>query len=252
MAPEEPTHAPTMDPDIWGGALWDVLFTIAFKCRPERRADAQTLLADLESVLPCATCRQHYVTTLRRKPLGVADEKDIGLWLYAVRSRVNRRLGRPSPSFDVIRRRFAAFTCPVADTTAAELCVLLVAGSASQSTAWRTVRLMMSLLGEVAPHLHTPRACAIQRSDAPMVSVKAVCDHVYETLALPPLTDDSFMELIGRAIETNVVAVLHARAEQAASRPRTHAQRQQDIPGGQRAAPAGHRKSRAWMRQLQQ
>jgi hypothetical protein len=88
-----------MKPDIWGPALWDVLFDVAHYYRgtldPNTREKLQIFFEYLQYILPCAECRNHsriFYDMHHSLPL---CKEDYGMYmLYPLRNAINRRLGK--------------------------------------------------------------------------------------------------------------------------------------------------------------
>jgi hypothetical protein len=94
-------------PAVWGPLAWALLHAIGARTghtsSPKLRADEQRealwLLAHLETIIPCAECRQHI--QIYRKRTGLpSTSSDIAQWLWTFHETVNIRLGKsPGPPF---------------------------------------------------------------------------------------------------------------------------------------------------------
>ena len=50
-----------MDPELWGPPIWSLLFSISFRAKAEDISDISEILKLLEKLVPCPSCRAHYV-----------------------------------------------------------------------------------------------------------------------------------------------------------------------------------------------
>ena len=74
---------PELHPYVWGPALWNVLFTIAFHADPTVSDDVAALLSELRFTLPCRECRSSYTRlyALVRPPPSVLLPEQLPEWL---------------------------------------------------------------------------------------------------------------------------------------------------------------------------
>jgi hypothetical protein len=92
-------------PREWGNPLWKILHSLTESLGNQRNTMLATdeahemvfLLRDLEKVMPCQLCRQHYNTWRREHPLeklsvlrGQALREAVRKWLYELHETVNR------------------------------------------------------------------------------------------------------------------------------------------------------------------
>lgn len=112
--------------DNWGPALWRFLHasSFAYPDEPESHRKAQMLefLKSVGKVLPCKTCRNHYVEYLQENLTEevVESKKSLSSWLVELHNSVNRRTGKKEWSYDEINRMYETKTggsCPVAKKT---------------------------------------------------------------------------------------------------------------------------------------
>lgn len=100
-----------MNAQIWGGKMWDVLFTGAFRLNPKSTVAA---LEDLVHVLPCVHCRRSYAHYVARNPPIACSqsEEDITRWLWSVHDLVNIKLDKKASCipFSIVQTRHAVFT----------------------------------------------------------------------------------------------------------------------------------------------
>ena len=79
-------------------------------------------LKSVGSVLPCKTCRNHYIEYLQENLTEkvVENKKNLSSWLVELHNSVNRRTGKKEWSFDEISRMYETKTgksCPAAKKT---------------------------------------------------------------------------------------------------------------------------------------
>jgi hypothetical protein len=92
-------------PREWGNPLWKILHSITESLGNQRNAmlasdeahEMTFLLRDLEKVMPCQLCRQHYHAWRKDHPLeqlsilrGPALREAVRKWLYTLHETVNR------------------------------------------------------------------------------------------------------------------------------------------------------------------
>lgn len=95
-------------PGIWGPKLWDVLHSIGArggrsveKLQGDELRELKWLLEHLETIVPCAECRDHIVNYRKQNGIiGIASE--IGVWVWKFHNAVNERLGKPVRSIESI------------------------------------------------------------------------------------------------------------------------------------------------------
>ena len=96
----------------WGPALWHYWHTISLNFTTEKEEEYRRFEDSLQGTLPCASCRDNIADTLRS-----AREQDTPykgrahymLFVYDVHDRINRMLGKSSPSFMVVVRKYESY-----------------------------------------------------------------------------------------------------------------------------------------------
>ena len=62
-----------MDPNIWGPKLWFVMHTISLNYpinpKMEDKQGALVFFQNLQNVIPCELCREHYAEYLKKHPI---------------------------------------------------------------------------------------------------------------------------------------------------------------------------------------
>ena len=83
----------------WGPSAWKFLHTLTFAYPDnptlEEQQSAESFFRSLGPLLPCASCREHYVNEIFSRPPEVSSKAALSSWLVEVHNRVNYRLGKP-------------------------------------------------------------------------------------------------------------------------------------------------------------
>lgn len=104
----------SMDPNVWGPPLWDMLFSISFHAPAESYPDLQHIFVLLEKVMPCSHCRRSY--SMYRKQLKPTtcirktDPSSAPIWLWTIHDMVNQKLGKICISFDKLQKRHGSIS----------------------------------------------------------------------------------------------------------------------------------------------
>ncbi len=118
-----------MDPNVWGPPLWDMLFTLAFKCDKKCAIDMQHIAYLLEKIMPCSHCRRSYILYKKQlKPTTVITPEhpnSAALWLWSIHDMVNQKLGKICISFEKLQKRHAAITSITHDLLIFDIFVIL-------------------------------------------------------------------------------------------------------------------------------
>ena len=101
----------------WGPVFWKLLHGMAERSgknnRPEDQEDEKklwiNLLNDLEKVIICVDCREHFQSYKTSNPVELPEKyKDfhqyIKRWIYNLHEEVNARLGKPSFAYENIQK----------------------------------------------------------------------------------------------------------------------------------------------------
>lgn len=154
-----------MDPDVWGPPLWDLLFTLCFKCPDDQacREDLKHVFHLLEKVIPCPHCRRSYVVYRKEVKPASAIRPDVphsaAMWLWTIHDMVNQKLGKVCVTFEKLTKKHASFFSITNDFVVLDLFCIVFAGckAASRPAAADFVRVCTRLLRHV-PHLRLPSA----------------------------------------------------------------------------------------------
>ena len=100
----------SLDPNVWGSFMWDLLFYIAFRIDLKKNMAAlQRLFNLLETVLPCSHCRRHYAIHKKRvsplKTIQKSDSESAAKWLWIIHDMVNQELGKICISYETLVKR---------------------------------------------------------------------------------------------------------------------------------------------------
>lgn len=131
-----------MDPDVWGPATWDILFTCAAKIRNWDQGCAfLNVVEHLRYLLPCRACRSSFGMFVESYPPprpDVCDAKAATKWLWRCKDSVNQKLSKPYRSYrDSIRKYRVFHTCTSVMQIADVLCIM--ARNTNDDSAWRVV-----------------------------------------------------------------------------------------------------------------
>jgi hypothetical protein len=144
-----------MDASVWGPALWDALFCVAFKKRPDDAASDSMiaqLLETLVDVIPCKHCRRSYRKYVEAFPIPTRfTSKDIALWLWRCKDRVNQKLGKPYKCFPDVERRYMSFHCILSEVAALDLLIMMSMVATGENCA--AVARFAGLLGQLLRHV---------------------------------------------------------------------------------------------------
>lgn len=90
-----------MESKIWGPPGWFFLHTITFSYPDKPTYKDKTKFYDffmnLQYVLPCNICKQHYIENLKEYPISphLDSKKDLVEWLVKIHNSVNVKNGKP-------------------------------------------------------------------------------------------------------------------------------------------------------------
>jgi hypothetical protein len=99
-----------MNPAIWGPPMWISLHTITLNY-PDKPTSCQEKMIreffwNLQYVLPCELCRNHYSEMIRTHPPNTKDRKSLVYWLIDRHNQVNERLGKKVYSYDEVLKKY--------------------------------------------------------------------------------------------------------------------------------------------------
>lgn len=103
----------SIDPNVWGPAFWDMLFSFSFRCDPSLCKDHFiALYRILGNVLPCHHCRKSYSNQLSKiDTAAITDEPESASnWLWRMHDIVNAKLGKICISYDKLLKKHSSLT----------------------------------------------------------------------------------------------------------------------------------------------
>ncbi len=91
-------------PSVWGSRLWNIIHRIGFysgkspeRLKVDELRELQWLVRHLETIIPCAECRNHCEEYKRGREQ--INCKDAAVWFWNFHESVNHRLGKASVEF---------------------------------------------------------------------------------------------------------------------------------------------------------
>lgn len=165
---DPPAQTTTTKPHLWGPAMWNLLFSLAFRADPDRHADVLHALQHLRRALPCSECRASFSEFCRHVP---PPERADALpqWLWKCKDAVNHKLGQKSPRFEKIKQRYALF----AVTTSERALVDLVAVCCDADADAASVRGALHHLLTAAQSILSRRFCELALENLPSADADA-------------------------------------------------------------------------------
>lgn len=107
------TNALEQNPELWGPHVWATLHVLALRSDStlgQHELDAfHQLLKSLEALLPCSLCKTHY-----KSYAATHDQPKLGqafLWTVNLHNEVNKRLGKPTVTYEEARKTWISETC---------------------------------------------------------------------------------------------------------------------------------------------
>lgn len=110
----------------WGPAVWSSMHALSFtyphacEMQCEKRKNMFEFLKSLTSLVPCETCRQHYLewweANASSETSSMFNSREaLSRALVGLHNEVNARIGKPFVSFKSVRDRFmtSSKTCPL-------------------------------------------------------------------------------------------------------------------------------------------
>jgi hypothetical protein len=99
-----------MNPVIWGPPMWISLHSITLNY-PEKPTTCQENMIreffwNVQFVLPCEMCRNHYAEMIRTHPPITKDRRSLVYWLIDRHNEVNKRLGKREYSYEEVLQKY--------------------------------------------------------------------------------------------------------------------------------------------------
>ena len=120
---------------IWGPSAWLFLHTITFNY-PENPTQQEKdshyqFFTNIENVLPCETCREHYKKNVEIYPIQLDSRDTFIRWLITIHNQVNIMNGAPTWTYDEVydlyKRKYSmSFYTNIRDTCAKKYPLVLI------------------------------------------------------------------------------------------------------------------------------
>jgi hypothetical protein len=107
-----------MDNKIWGPYFWFTLHTItlSYPDKPsyENKRHFNDFFINLQHVIPCNKCQQHYRNHITNNPISTAlDSKEhLVVWLFNLHNIVNESLGKKKMEFPDFQEKYRKIYSP--------------------------------------------------------------------------------------------------------------------------------------------
>lgn len=107
-----------MDNKIWGPYFWFTLHTItlSYPDKPtyENKRNFNDFFINLQNVIPCAKCREHYRTHITNYPISTAldSKQDLVVWCFNLHNIVNISLGKKQMEFHEFQEKYRKIYSP--------------------------------------------------------------------------------------------------------------------------------------------
>lgn len=102
-----------IDPKLWGEPFWKILhiITISYPNNPteDDKQHIKIFFENLQHILPCENCRNHYKNNLKKYPLTndiLSSRYKLIEWLVVIHNEVNRRTGKPEISIEQVIKKY--------------------------------------------------------------------------------------------------------------------------------------------------
>ncbi len=107
-----------MDAKIWGPYFWFTLHTItlSYPDKPsyENKRHFNDFFINLQHIIPCQKCQQHYRNHITNYPISTAlDSKaNLVVWLFNLHNMVNESLGKKKMEFEDFQEKYRKIYSP--------------------------------------------------------------------------------------------------------------------------------------------
>ena len=89
---------------IWGPSAWLFLHTITLdypdEPTKEDKEKYREFFISLSYVIPCETCKEHYLETIRKFPINLESKETLTKWLHNIHNQVNLRNNKEIYSYE--------------------------------------------------------------------------------------------------------------------------------------------------------
>ena len=102
-----------MKPEIWGPHAWIFLHSITFDYPDnpsiKTKENYKNFFENLQNILPCEMCRNHYRENLKRNPMNnyvLRSRKNLIEWLIDVHNSVNKSNNKPKLRYQDVMKKY--------------------------------------------------------------------------------------------------------------------------------------------------
>lgn len=84
-------------PRIWGAHFWFMIYSVIAAYNPNdevERDGLEMFMVSLATLLPCLTCRQHYLDYLSTHEMTIHDKTSMWKWVYHLQKEIDERNGK--------------------------------------------------------------------------------------------------------------------------------------------------------------
>ena len=144
----------SMDPNVWGPSLWDLLFFIACNIDVKTNYDKIiSLFQLLETMLPCSQCRRHYATYRAEVPplskIKRNKQESVAVWLWVIHDMVNQNIGKHCISYEKVKKKHESLTCIVSDISIFDSFIFIWFSSKKKVKIVEGLQLIIDLLSSI-------------------------------------------------------------------------------------------------------
>lgn len=99
-----------MDPNVWGPGAWTFLHSVTLNYpKKPNYLDKQRysqFFHNLQFVLPCPICQEHYQSNVRNNPIKLDSRDELVAWLVDIHNQVNRKNGKKMWSLNEFYKKY--------------------------------------------------------------------------------------------------------------------------------------------------
>ncbi len=177
-----------VDPNVWGPALWNILFYVSFRY-PNRTEELEQLFRLLEKILPCQECRRSYTTYKKQIPFDGRTTTPAA-WLWTIHDMVNQKLGKICISFDRLELRYELFTTTTSDFELFDTFCIIASASTEEEAAGQFVHTVSTLLQK--NNLFRLPSIVMQNDPTKSLDLFLIGQELYQSYDMPPMGRDQF------------------------------------------------------------
>jgi hypothetical protein len=110
----------SLDVRIWGPEAWNFMHAVTFAYpihspSDQEKKNISLFFEHVGNNLPCDKCRHHFGVMLKNSPIDTRNRETVSKWLVDRHNDVNVRLGKPTLSYDFVKKKYQDMenTCPL-------------------------------------------------------------------------------------------------------------------------------------------